>query len=304
MKLSYDQIVDVSRIGSQGGKVDFNQMLNLVLKENIVPKKMDAVKRLLLCIDVQKDFMEGGPLAVPGSIGDVERITRFIHRNVYEITDIMCSMDTHYPFHIFFASWWKDADGNNPAPYTTITYNDVKNGKWRPLFGKIEDALTYLQKLEEQAKKTLCIWPKHCIRGTEGFEFENQFAKMVYYHTMVRKTVPYIIHKGTDLYSEMYGIIKPEYSKKNIKNTNVLKAFQEYDEIYFVGEASSHCLMESVRQVAEEYENCPEITSKITILEDCTSPIVGFEEATSDTFDMFKRKYGIKIAKSTDISFN
>lgn len=300
---SYEQIVDVPRIGAHG-KVDFNKdLLSVALKENIKPNNHDAVKRLLLCIDVQKDFIEGGSLEVPGSIGDVERITRFIYNNMDGITNIMCSMDTHYPFHIFFPSWWRDADGNSPDAGTNITYDDVDKGKWRPVYGKLQDSLTYLQKLEELAKKTLCIWTYHCIHGTEGFDLENEFAKMVYYHSTARKTIPRIIPKGTDFYSEMYGIIKPEYSKKNIKNTKVLNAFQEYDEIYVVGEAASHCLMESVKQIAEEYATRPEITSKITILEDCTSPIQGCEQMTQDAFDMFKRTYGINFAKSTDIQF-
>lgn len=302
-KATYEQIVNVSRIGANG-KVDFNDnLLELALQENLTPNRQDAVKRLLLCIDVQKDFIEGGALAVPGSIGDVERITRFIYNNMEGITDIMCSMDTHYPFHIFFPSWWRDADGNTPKPYTEITYDDVSNGIWRPIIGDLQDSLTYLQKLEEKSKKKLCIWTYHCIHGTEGFDLENEFAKMVYYHATARKTIPRILHKGTDFYSEMYGIIKPEYSKKNIKNTKVLNALQNYDEIYVVGEAASHCLMESVKQIAEEYATRPEITSKITILEDCTSPIGGYEQMTQKAFDMFKRNYGIKFAKSTDIQF-
>ena len=303
LNASYDEIVDVSRIGEHQ-TVDFNQnLLSLALKENITSNKKDSVRRLLLCIDVQKDFVEGGSLAVPGSIGDIERITRFIYNNMSGITDIMCSMDTHYPFHIFFSPWWCDADGNNPAPYTMINYEDVEKGKWRPVIGNPQKSLTYLQKLEEQAKKTLCIWPYHCIRGTEGYDLENEFAKMVYYHSTARKTIPRIIQKGMDFYSEMYGIIKPEFSDKNIKNTDVLNAFENYDEIYVVGEAASHCLMESVKQIAEEYATRPEITSKITVLEDCTSSITGFEEVTRDAFDMFKRTYGIKFAKSTEIQF-
>ena len=82
-----------------------------------------------------------------------------------------------------------------------------------------------------------------------------------------------------------------------------MNAFQQYDEIYVVGEAASHCLMESVKQIAEEYATRPEITSKITILEDCTSPITGCEQLTKDAFDDFKRIYGIKFAKSTEIQF-
>ena len=303
LKTNYDQIVDVSKIGEHG-KVDFNGqpgLIDLALQEKLAPNARDSVRRLLLCIDVQKDFMEGGALGVTGSLGDVERMTKFIYNNMEGITDIMCSMDTHYPFHIFFPSWWENADGENPAPYTEITYDDVSHGIWRPVYGNPADSLTYLQELEKQAKKKLCIWTYHCIHGTEGFDLENEFAKMVYFHAAARKTIPRIIHKGTDFYSEMYGIIRPEYSKRNLKNTRVLNAFQQYDEIYVVGEAASHCLMESVKQIAEEYATRPEITSKITILEDCTSPITGCEQLTKDAFDNFKRTYGIKFAKSTDI---
>lgn len=303
LKTSYDEIVDVSQIGKRV-KANFNDgLMESALTEKLAPNNQDSVKRLLLCIDVQNDFIEGGSLPVSGSIGDVERITRFIYNNMNGITDIMCSMDTHYPFHIFFPSWWKNSDGDSPDPYTIITYDDVSRGVWRPVYGNLADSLTYLQKLEEQAKKNLCIWTYHCLHGTEGFELESQFSKMVYFHATARKTIPRIIHKGTDFYSEMYGIIRAEYSKKNLKNTRVLNAFQEYDEIYVVGEAASHCLLESVKQIAEEYATRPEITSKITILEDCTSPISGYEQLTRDAFDMFKRTYGIKFAKSTDINF-
>ena len=61
--------------------------------------------------------------------------------------------------------------------------------------------------------------------------------------------------------------------------------------------------MESVKQIAEHFANRPEVTQKITILEDCTSPIVGFETDTATAFANFKSTYGIKFAKSTDIQF-
>ena len=112
-----------------------------------------------------------------------------------------------------------------------------------------------------------------------------------------------MIPKGTDPLSEMYGIIKPEYSKKGYVNTPVLNAIEKYDEIYVIGEAASHCLMESVAQIADHFKNRPDVTQKITILEDCTSPIPGFEDATTAAFDNFKSTYGIKFAKSTDITF-
>lgn len=303
MKTNYEQIVDVSKIG-QHGAIDLNAIFTMAEQERFTAAVDDAPRRLLLCIDVQKDFMEGGALGVPGSIGDVERITRFIYNNMAGITKIMCSMDSHVAHQIFHPCWWMNEEGDHPAPYTVITYDDVSANRWRPVIGNM-DSIQYLKELEKAGagKKQLCIWPYHCITGTDGFTLENEFAKMVYFHSVARKSHNPMITKGSDPFSEMYGIIKPEYSKDNFLNTPVLTAIEKYDEIYIVGEAASHCLMESVRQIAEHFANRPEVTQKITVLEDCTSPITGYEADTNNAFANFKSSYGIKFAKSTDIQF-
>ena len=300
MKTNYEQIVDVSKIGKRS-KTDMNAVFNMAEKEKFVLE--DITKRLLLAIDVQNDFIEGGALQVPGSIKDVERITRFIYNNMEGISSIMCSLDTHIAQQIFHPCWWVNSEGNHPDPYTIITYNDVVSNRWKPVIGNPLDSISYLKELEkaDSGKKKLCIWPYHCIWGTDGANLENEFSKMVYFHSIARKSVNHMIQKGIDQYSEMYGIIKPEYSKKNYINTPVLKEIEKYDEIYIVGEAASHCLMESVKQIAEHFANRPDITQKITILDDCTSPIPGFETDTELAFENIKKTYGIKFAKSTDI---
>lgn len=304
MNTNYEQIVNVAQIG-QHGQIDMNAIFNMAEQERFTAAIDDSPKRLLLCIDVQKDFIEGGTLAVPGSIGDVERITRFIYNNMSGISKIMCSLDTHIAHQIFHPCWWANSAGEHPDPYTIITYDDVVANNWRPVVGDPKDSLEYLKELEKvgAGKKQLCIWPYHCIKGTDGFTLENEFAKMVYFHSVARKSVNHMINKGEDPYSEMYGIIKPEFSKKNFINTPVLTAIEKYDEIYVVGEAASHCLMESVKQIAEHFANRPDVTQKITILEDCTSPITGYEADTKMAFDSFKSSYGIKFAMSTDIQF-
>lgn len=325
MKTNYEQICDVTKIGHHSA-ADMNTIFAMAEQERFPASVNDSPKRLLLAIDVQKDFMEAykpadfdekdvndprheiikdGALAVPGSIGDVERITRFIYNNMGGISRIMCSLDTHIAQQIFHPCWWANSADDHPAPYTIITYADVVANRWSPVIGDPRDSIQYLKELEKvgAGKKQLCIWPYHCISGTDGGTLENEFAKMVYFHSVARKSVNHMIQKGTDRYSEMYGIIKPEYSKKNFLNTPVLTAIEKYDEIYVVGEAASHCLMESVKQIAEHFANRPEVTQKITILEDCTSPIIGHEAATKAAFANFKNSYGIKFAKSTDIIF-
>ena len=321
MKTSYEQIVDITKIGRHGA-VDLNAIFALAEQEKFAPAVSDGKRRLLLAIDVQKDFIEGpqwtptgnseydqlmadlckgGSLAVPGSIGDVERLTRFIYNNLGYITKIMSSLDTHIAQQIFHPCWWVNAAGNHPAPYTIITHDDLTAGNWNAIIAS-KKSVEYLKGLEQTAKKQLCVWPYHCIVGTEGHTLENEFAKMVYFHSVARKGQNPMIRKGDDPYSEMYGIIKPEYSESNFINTPVLTAVETYDEIYVAGEAASHCLMESVRQIAEHFATRPEITQKIIILEDCTSPIPGYEAETAQVFDMFKKNYGIRFAKSTDIT--
>ena len=63
-------------------------------------------------------------------------------------------------------------------------------------------------------------------------------------------------------------------------------------------------MLESIQQILVYYENSPEIMRKMYILDDCMSPIPGFEDVTDSTFETFKRKYQVAIAKSTDKILN
>ena len=303
MKTRYEEIINVNNIATRDNKTDLQEIVRLAENENFPPAVDDAKKILLLGIDIQNDFMEDiGSLGVPNSKGDVERLTRWIYKNIHHITQIMCSLDTHSLAQIFHPCWWQDENGKNPNPYTIITYDDVVKGKWIPVYGKPAYALEYLMHLEQDGKKQLCIWPYHCLAGSWGANLESEFTKMVYFHSAVRKSKPALIQKGFDPYTEMYGIIKAEYDPNNFLNLSVLNAIENFDEIYIAGEAASHCLMESGRQILEYFACRPEITQRITILEDCTSPINGYEQATCDAFEAFKNTYGIKVLKSTDVT--
>lgn len=302
MNTKYEQIVNIEKIGEHGA-INLNEILELAQNENIKKSSADTIRRLLLCIDVQKDFIEGGPMGVPNSIKDVENITKFIYKNMDEITNIMCSLDTHTPGQIFHPAWWVDENGNTPNAYTIITYEDVQNRKWIPVLDDTEDSIEYLKQLNYLGKSNLCIWPYHCISGTEGATIENELAKIIYFHSVARSCTNPMIFKGTDPKSEMYGIIKPEYSKDNFINMEVLNTIKQYDEVYVVGEASSHCVLESVKQIAEYFSEKPEILNRITILTDCTSSITGYEENTTKEFKELA-KVGIKFKKSTEVVLN
>lgn len=280
-----------------------DEIVAMAEEEKMNPAVSDIEKTLLIVIDAQYDFHEGGNLAVNGAREDTKRTTEFIYKWAHKISRIMISLDTHVQAQIFHSAFWIDQNGNHPAPYTVITKADIVNGKYRALYDPTI-AIEYLDGLEAGQKKQLIIWPYHCIEGTKGWLPEQQLVNMVYFHSAARKSRPLFILKGQNAFSEMYGIFKEEYSPNgaNLVNPAILKIIEEYDKIYFLGQAKSHCVLESVKQFLEEYKDRPEITSKVVFVEDCSSCVDGFEDVTIDELEKLKRDFGIRIEKSTEIS--
>lgn len=299
MKTKYEEIVNVNAIGKAENPISLNEILKKANDEQLTPSKQNKERVLFIGIDVQQDFMDNGALGVPGAHGDVERMTRFIYNNMDKISNIAVSIDTHTPHQIFHPCWWIDENGNNPAPYTPITLADLDSGKWRAVINPMASR-DYVEHLEKDGKKTLCVWSYHCIQGTTGCALENQFSNMIYFHSVAKRYAFQPIVKGQDPLSEMYGIIKPEYDTKGYINIKFLNKIEQYDKIVIAGEAKSHCVMESIKQILEHYETRPEVTNKIHILDDCMSIIPGFEDATAQTFDEFKTKYHVNLVNSTD----
>src|SRR5262245_55081911 len=102
------------------------------------PSGSDKTRIHLLLIDVQKDFcFPQGTLYVGGrsgrgAIDDSDRIARFIYANLGLITDVTCTMDTHFPFQIFFPSFWLDRNDAPLGPHREITTDDIRKGEVKP----------------------------------------------------------------------------------------------------------------------------------------------------------------------------
>lgn len=244
MKTPYNEIVNIASIGSQTNPISLNEILRKANDEQLTPAAQNKERVLFLGIDVQQDFMDNGALGVPGAHGDVERMTQFIYNNMDKITNIAVSIDTHTPHQIFHPCWWIDENGNNPAPYTPITLADLDSGKYRAVIYP-RQSRDYVEHLEKDGKKTLCVWSYHCLQGTSGAAFENQFANMIYFHSVAKKAVTQRLVKGQDPLSEMYGIIKPEYDTKNYINIDFLNKLENYDKIIIAGEAKSHIVIKA-----------------------------------------------------------
>jgi len=283
MKTQFDEIVDVSSIGKPSNPINQGELFKKANSENLKGSATMSEKNLLLIIDMQNDFMENGSLPVVGSHKDSENISRFIYNNIDKLFRIAVSLDTHKPFQIFHPCWWIDQKGNNPSPYTLITKADLDSGKYLPVIEPIKSR-NYVENLEKSSKKTLMVWPYHCIQGTFGNALENQLSNMVYFHSIAKKSQLQTLVKGTEVLTESYGVIRPEYSETNIINLDFLNQLKDYDNIYICGEAMTHCVYETVKQITGFFANNSKVLRKINLLKDCMSPVgnASFDEAFKD----------------------
>ena len=299
MKTAFEEIVSVEHIGKEANPFQLGALLAKACAEELPRASEDKVRTTLLCVDMQRDFMEGGPLGVAGSLGDTERLTRFIYKNMTKITEIAASLDTHSPRQIFHQCWWRGADGQMPAPFTVITAKDVKEGRWRPLYEK-EKSEEYLEYLETGGQKQLVIWPYHCIAGTAGFALENQFSNMIHFFSAARDAGLKKIVKGTLPATEFYGIVSPEYDPGgSYANRELLDGLKRCDKLVIAGEARDYCVAQSVLQICEAMEK-EKKRPEIFIMEDCMSCVGPDAASVSAMYKEWSDKFSFRIVKSTE----
>jgi nicotinamidase-related amidase len=230
-------------------------------------------KNALLIIDPQYDFCNPhGALFVDGADLDMERLSVFIRKNEKKIDKIFVSMDSHPLNAIYHSSFWSDSEGYPPLPFTQITHAQVAKGVWKPK-NEQEKVLKYLAALEEQGEFPHLIWPTHCLTGSKGASIEEVLMKAI--RAWSERGRDYrVIMKGTYPLTEHFGIFMAQIPdperKETTLDTALLKELDEYDTIYLAGEARSHCVGTSLKQLMLY---APEIANKIILITDCMSDV-------------------------------
>ncbi len=275
-------------------------------KSALSPARKDEKRIALLLIDMQVDFIHtDGALSVSGAIDDTRRIVEWMYANLGHITTIAASLDSHLPIQIFSPAWWIDTNGNHPKPYTVITNADLEAGTWRPLY-EPDWSHTYTEKLEEQAKKQLMVWPYHTLTGTPGHNLTPALYEAIAFHSSARTTQPVLLQKGSEPLTEHYSILEPEVKLvgKNALNFNrpFLELLAQHDLIYIAGQAKSHCVLETVSSMMR-YEDSPQMVRKIRLLTDGMSsvqhPTIDFDAHANETFERFS-KNGLTMTTTTE----
>lgn len=308
---------------------------------NVKPAASDAFKLQVLLIDVQKDFClppisngtePGGTLYVggrsgSGAIDDTKRTAEWIYRNLARITNIACTMDTHFAYQIFFPSFWLDQDDKSLSPFREVFSEEVASGKVKPnpavahLVGGnygwlVQQCAYYCKELEKQNKYKLYLWPEHCILGSDGHTLVGSIHEATLFHSFTRGAQSDRQIKGGNLLTENYSVLRPEvltrFDGKPLaqKNTAFIEQLLKSDAVVIAGQAASHCVLSSIDDLLNEiHTQDPKLASKVYVMTDCMSAVTVpdgkggfFADFTQNALDAQAKfaNAGMHLVKSTD----
>jgi nicotinamidase-related amidase len=231
-------------------------------------------------IDCQVAFCHPqASLFVPGAVEDTVRTIEWLYRNLGRITRLFFTLDTHSAFQVFHPAAWVDPEGRHPAPFTVITADDVRQGRW---ISRLDGgaALEYCEKLEATGRYVLTIWPYHALLGGFSHALVPALMEAGLFHSLVRQADPVFEIKGRLPATENYSVFAPEVRELAGQpmagfNTRLFDDLLSYDRIYVFGQAKSHCVMESLRDIQRECRQRGQerFLEKIYVLEDAMSPV-------------------------------
>lgn len=256
----------------------------------------------LLIIDPQNDFCDLPPdgcavsggrseqpaLPVPGAHADMLRLAAFIDAAAPLIDAISVTLDSHHRLDIAHPLFWQHADGGAVSPFTSISAAQVRDGRFEPRdAGARARTLDYLDALEAQGRYALMVWPVHCEIGSWGHAVHA--AVRTAYDRWEDAGHGHVAHwlKGLNPWTEHYSALQAEVPDPDDGATQLnqalLASLDRADWLLVAGEAGSHCVRATVEHLARHLPSGR--PSRLLLLDDCMSPVTGFEAEQRAFFD-------------------
>ena len=257
---------------------------------------------VLLIIDPQNDFCDAkGSLYVPNAENDIENLVNLLDKHGDQIDEIIMTADDHIPNDIAHPAFWVDQNGKHPEPFTSISLQDIKDGKYTAT-AEIDraTAISYIEQLEAKGK-THTIWPQHCISGTWGADIYPKLLSKIFDWMEGTNKRYCIVRKGWFPYTEHFGAFEAEVTypmeDTTLFNAPLARVLDKYSQILIAGEAKSHCVNNTIKQMNNK---APELVAKLVILDDATSPVKGCENFADETIKQAKAM-GAKVSHTTTV---
>lgn len=244
-------------------------------------------------------------LSVKGAVEDAKRFKSWILGNLNKFESHYFTQDSHHILDISHPAWWRNADGTAISPFTLITYQDILNGKYIPNL-HYRRSLAYVKSLEDNGEFLHFIWPPHCIMGSWGHGFYSDVMDVIHAIETNGKWVNYIT-KGSNPFTEHFGAFRANVPDPNDSSTQfdqiLLQTLSAYDEVFITGQARSHCVANSLRQLVQEV---PSLASKLFVVEDCMSDVGGLDQSFYDSVNKIyadARAMGVNFTTTVDYKF-
>ena len=265
----------------------------------------------LVIVDPQNDFCDlpGAALPIPGANADMKRLAAFINRVGCKLKAIHVTLDSHHLIDIAHPAWWMDQNGQKPNPFTIISVADIEASIWtvrNPAFRS--RTLQYARDLESTPDHyKICVWPPHCLIGTWGHNVHAGLNDALQKWSEEEDAIVDYMMKGTNPWTEHYGVLMAEVPDPNDPSTGLNTAFlnrlAEADIVLLAGEASSHCVLKTVKQIAGNIG--VQHLKKFHLLRDCMSPVPALPGGPdfpkiAEAFLQDMKSQGMSITTSTN----
>ncbi|MGF7218002.1 nicotinamidase-related amidase [Spirosoma lacussanchae] len=252
-----------------------------------------------LIIDTQIDFCHpDGALFVPGADRDVERMAGLITNHADQIDHIVVTLDTHHILDIAHPLFWHDAHGQHPAPFTPISAAEVEAGRWTPRF-EAARARQYVRDLEADGQFSHFIWPEHCLIGSRGAALHDTLLDALKSWSRQRDRDYVAVPKGLYPLTEHFGIFRAQVPDPAVPETQLnlglIADLDQFDAVYLMGEARSHCVANSLKQLLD---SAPHLVPKLVVVTDCMSDVSGLGHLGEPIYREARAR-GVQFAEST-----
>ena len=260
----------------------------------------------LLIIDPQNDFVSPhGSLSVAGATEDAARLARFMESARAQLSSIVISLDSHQRVDISHPLWFVDDQGRSPDPFTVITSEDLRAGRWSARGGRQERTARYLGELERRGRYPHVIWPEHCLIGSEGHGvyplIQEQALAWAARHAEHDGQVRFV-SKGESPWTEHFSAVEAEVPDDSdphtLTNHDLIAQLLLTEVVYVAGWARSHCVGNTVRYLIKYGGTA--LAKRLVLLSDTMSDVPGFEDA-GEAFTREVLAQGVRLQDSAHV---
>lgn len=257
----------------------------------------------LLVIDPQNDFCDPkGSLFVTGADQDSARLATMINRLSKKIDDVNVTLDSHRTVDVAHPIMYVNSNGKHPDPFTIISHQDLVSGVWTTTNPSFRQRMVdYTKSLEDGSRYPLCIWPPHCLISTWGHAVIPCVSDALVKWENDNFGVINFVTKGSNIFTEHYSAYKAEVpdpsDASTMPNTDLLEVLQKGDDVLITGQALSHCVANTVRDLADDFGD--DNIKKFVLLEDTCSNVTGFDSLGVDFVKDLSAR-GMRITTSAD----